>query len=78
MAEQVKLPKAMLDILEEQAIELKELKDVLSNAARVLKNYQITAVVTAPPSGRDAPRILQAVQALVSHALVSAPDSGSR
>lgn len=61
MTEFVKLPKAMLDHLEEQAVELKELKDLVAEVAVVVAPYQITAIVTQPPSGRDAEKILNAV-----------------
>jgi len=62
----VKLPKAMLDHLEEQAKEYAVMKEMVVQVARALQGYKIIAVVTEPPSGPNASRILEAVNGLAT------------
>lgn len=62
--ETVKIPKAMLDNMEERLTELSALKEAMRYSMLVLAGYDITAVVTSPPSARHAVEILDAVRVL--------------
>jgi hypothetical protein len=74
--EMVKLPKAMLDNLEDQVRELAAIKQSLTRNKKILMPYLIKAVVTTPPSGRDALAVLSAVEDLVSVAVLYGDKNG--
>lgn len=64
----VKIPRAMYEQLEAQASRAGTYQLSLGMLAGVLHKYEITAVVTSPPSGSEAGTILTAVRQLVEFA----------
>lgn len=62
----VTIPRAMYEDMEGKCIELLAIKTVLKDSSEVFKDYVITAVITSPPSGSSANRILTEVRHLVA------------
>jgi len=63
--EMVTLPKAMYEDLESKATRLNRILHTLASSAADLKGVTITAVITSPPTGVNAKKILTAVTNLV-------------
>jgi hypothetical protein len=63
--EHVRIPKAMYEKLEARSKRLSEIERTMWVAGKILENYNISTVLTLPPSGHDAAKINQAVRDLV-------------
>lgn len=66
----VRVPEEMFKQLEKRAMKATELELVLAEVARILRPYEIKAVITAPPTGADALEVTAAITALVRLALL--------
>lgn len=57
----VQVPRAVYEELEEKAIRLSTIETVLKDSGEVLKPFEIKAIMTAPPTGPHAAKVLAAV-----------------
>lgn len=60
----VRVPEEMYKKLERRAMRATEIEELLLANALVLSRFDITAVITNPPSGEEAQDVLIAVQSL--------------
>lgn len=63
--EYVRVPEGLYRLLERRAGRATELEQEMIKASVVLTHFQITGVITSPPTGEDARAVLSAVNSLV-------------